>query len=94
MMIQEEKRNKAAQELWVRFRDALEAYRGDRSYNEEIRGSGFEVKHMVFDSGSIFFSIVTSFPVLIPYTILAGGFESCMHFIRDEIECLQSGARR
>lgn len=93
-MIQEEKGNKAAQELWVRFGEALEAYRGDRSYNEEIRCRGLEFKHMVFETGSIFFAIVTSFPVLIPYTILAGGFESCSHFIRDEIECLQSGARR
>lgn len=72
-------------ELWEQFKRALSKYAADAGYHATIREKGFEVKNMYFTDGKIAFGIVTTYRALIPYTILAGGYHSCMEYIVDEI---------
>lgn len=75
-------------QLWREFRNSLSEHAGDSDYNQVIRENGFGVKSMSFDKDKIFFSIVTTHLISIPYNILAGGYESCMKFIDDKLDCL------
>lgn len=75
---------------WRSFQKVLAVFEGDVSYNELIRGKGFEVKHMSFENETILFTILTNNEILIPYTILPGGYHSCMSFISDEINALEA----
>ncbi|MFC6095568.1 hypothetical protein ACFPVY_02830 [Flavobacterium qiangtangense] len=81
--------NKEIIQQWQFFADSLSLYAGDNRYDMLIRERGFEVKNMYFYNGEICYGIVTTFAVLIPYTILAGGYPSCMHYIADKINRLE-----
>jgi hypothetical protein len=81
--------NKEAIRQWQFFAASLALYAGDRRYDILIRERGFEVKNMYFHNGAICYGIITTFAVLIPYTVLAGGYPSCMHYIADTINRLK-----
>ncbi|MFC6095457.1 hypothetical protein ACFPVY_02275 [Flavobacterium qiangtangense] len=72
---------------WQLFETSLSEHFGDSSYNQMIREKGLEVKHMYFEKNKILFSIITTHLILIPYTILGGGYNSCMNYIKEEISC-------
>lgn len=86
-MTQSNRQQKDVLIQWQLFETSLSENFGDSNYNQMIREKGFEVKHMYFEKNKILFSVVTTHPILIPYTILAGGYNSCMDFIKDEISC-------
>ena len=79
---------------WEDFKHALVTRETDQTFNYLIKANGMQIKHMVYENGIIRFNIQTNFDVIIPYTILAGGIESCIKYASNEIEYLLNNRKR
>lgn len=75
---------------WELFRHFLSRHEGDNNYNRIIRQNGFEIRNMYFSEDQISFGIVTTHKILIPYNVLAGGYQGCMRHITDKISEIRS----
>lgn len=77
--------NKERLEFWNQFKESLARHAGDENFHSMLRERGADAENMIFAKGRISFSILMPHEAWIPYTILAGGYTSCMNYIIDEM---------